>query len=164
VIALVMGVSGSGKTTVGKALAKRLGWRFVEGDDFHPPQNVAKMASGRPLDDADRWPWFDRIVAEMKRLNAAREHAVIACSALKAAYRERLAEGGDMRLVYLKGDAATIAARLAHRSGHFMPPSLLPSQLATLQEPKDAIVVDIREPVGDQVAAIARALKDPLPA
>ena len=159
-----MGVSGSGKTTVGEALAKRLGWRFVEGDDFHPPENVAKMASGHPLNDADRWPWFDRIVAEMRRLTAHGENAVIACSALKAAYRERLAAGGDMRIVYLKGDESTIAARLARRSGHFMPPSLLPSQFAALEEPKDAIVVDIRRPVDEQVATIAHALAGSLPA
>lgn len=158
-----MGVSGSGKTTVGKALAQKLGWRFVEGDDLHPPANVAKMHSGVPLTDADRWPWLDRIVAEMQRIEAAGDNAVIACSALKAAYRDRLARGGDVRLVYLKGDAATIEPRMAHRR-HFMPASLLPSQFATLEEPSDAIVVDIREPIDAQVATIARALGRALPA
>ena len=158
-----MGVSGSGKTTVGKALARKLGWRFIEGDDFHPPANVAKMHSGVPLTDADRWPWLDRIVAEMRRIEAAGENAVIACSALKTAYRDRLAQGGDVRLVDLKGDAATIEPRMAHRR-HFMPPSLLPSQFATLEEPNDAIVVDIREPIEAQVAKIARALGHALPA
>jgi len=149
-----MGVSGSGKTTVGRALAQELGWRF----------NVAKMARGEPLTDDDRWPWFDRIVAEMRRLNATGESAVIACSALKASYRKRLAAGGDVRIVYLKGDAATIEPRLARRSGHFMPASLLPSQFATLEEPADAIVVDIRQPIETQVAAIARALRHELTA
>jgi len=163
VIVLVMGVSGSGKTTVGQALARKLGWRFVEGDDLHPAANVAKMHSGVALTDADRWPWFDRIVAEMRRINAAGESAVIACSALKAAYRDRLALGGDMRVVYLKGDAATIESRIRHRTGHFMPASLLPSQFATLEEPKDAVVADIRQPVEAQVATIARALGHALP-
>jgi len=153
-----MGVSGSGKTTVGRALAQKLGWRFVEGDDLHPPANVAKMHSGIPLNDDDRRPWLDRIVAEMRQVNGAGDNAVIACSALKAAYRDRLAQGGDMRVVYLKGDAATIEPRVAHRR-HFMPASLLPSQFATLEEPKDAIVVDIREPVEAQVETIARALR-----
>ena len=163
-IALVMGVSGSGKTTVGRALAQELGWRFNDADDLHPKANVAKMARGEPLTDDDRWPWIDRSVAEMRRLNATGESAVIACSALKASYRKRLAAGGDVRIVYLKGDAATIEPRLARRSGHFMPASLLPSQFATLEEPADAIVVDIRQPIETQVAAIARALRHELTA
>jgi carbohydrate kinase (thermoresistant glucokinase family) len=164
VIVLLMGVSGCGKTTVGQALARELGWRFLDADDFHPDANVAKMAQGIALTDEDRWPWFDRIVAEMRRVSALGEHAVVACSALKQAYRDRLAAGGDVRVVYLKGDAATIEPRLARRSGHFMPLSLLPSQFATLEEPVDAIVVDIREPVAAQVAAITRALREQAPA
>jgi len=164
VIVLVIGVCGCGKTTIGQALAQELGWRFLDADDFHPEANVAKMASGIPLTDEDRWPWFDRIVAEMQRVSRAGKHAVVACSALKQAYRNRLASGGDVRVVYLKGDAATIEPRLARRAGHFMPASLLPSQLATLEEPSDAIVVDIREPVAAQVAAITRALREQLPA
>jgi len=159
-----MGVSGSGKTTVGEPLAHKLGWRFIDADDLHPPANVAKMKRGVPLEDADRWPWFDRIVAEMRRLTAAGESAVIACSALKQAYRDRLAAGGDVRFVYLKGDVATIEPRLKRRAGHFMPPSLLPSQFATLEEPHDAIVVDIRRPIAQQVTAIARALTNEHPA
>lgn len=161
-IVLVMGVSGCGKTTTGQALAQELGWRFLDADDFHPETNVAKMASGIPLTDEDRWPWFDRIVAEMRRVSASGQHAVVACSALKQIYRDRLAAGGDVRVVYLKGDAATIEPRLARRAGHFMPASLLPSQLATLEEPTDAIVVDIREPVAAQVAAITRELREQL--
>jgi carbohydrate kinase (thermoresistant glucokinase family) len=161
---LLMGVSGSGKSTVGPALAAELNWPFLDADILHPPANVAKMASGIPLTDADRWPWFDRIVAEMRRYAAAGKNVVIACSALKQAYRDRLAGGGSVRVVYLKGDAETIAPRLAGRRGHFMPPSLLASQFATLEEPDNAIVVDVREPVAAQVAAITRALREQLPA
>jgi gluconokinase len=164
VIALIMGVSGSGKTKVGKALARELQWRFIDADDLHPETNVAKMARGMPLTDDDRWPWLDRIVAEMRRTTAAGEHAVVACSALKQAYRDRLATGGDVRVVYLKGDAATIAPWIAHRSGHFMPASLLPSQFAALEEPSNAIVIDIREPLEAKVATITRALRNRLPA
>ena len=163
-IALVMGVSGSGKTKVGKALARELRWRFIDADDLHPEANVAKMARGVPLTDDDRWPWLDRIVAEMRRTTAAGEHAVVACSALKQAYRDRLATGGDVRVVYLKGDAATIAPWIAHRSGHFMPASLLPSQFAALEEPTNAIVIDIREALEAKVATITRALRNHLPA
>jgi gluconokinase len=163
-IVLVIGVCGCGKTTIGQALAQKLGWRFLDADDFHPETNVAKMASGMPLTDDDRWPWFDRIVVEMHRVSRAGEHAVVACSALKQAYRNRLAAGGDVRVVYLKGDAATIEPRLLRRAGHFMPASLLASQFATLEEPTEAIVVDIREPVAAQVAAITRALREQLPA
>jgi carbohydrate kinase (thermoresistant glucokinase family) len=163
-IALIMGVSGCGKTKVGKALARELGWRFVDADDLHPEANVAKMAKGIPLTDDDRWPWLDRIVAEMQRATAAGEHLVVACSALKQAYRDRLAAGGDVRVIYLKGDAATIEPWIARRKGHYMPPSLLPSQFAALEEPKAAIVVDIRQPLESKVDAITRALRDRLPA
>jgi gluconokinase len=164
VIVLVMGVCGSGKTTVGQALARELGWRFLDADDFHPEANVAKMARGVALVDDDRWPWFDRVVAEMRRLSAMGEHAVVACSALKQAYRDRLAGGGDVHVVYLKGDAATVEPRLTQRKGHFMPASLLPSQFAALEEPRAAIVVDIAQPIEAQVADIARALRERLPA
>jgi len=164
VIVLVMGVCGCGKTTVGQALARELGWRFLDADDFHPEANVAKMARGVALIDDDRWPWFDRVVAEMRRLNAMGQHAVVACSALKQAYRDRLAGGGDVHVVYLKGDAAKIEPRLTQRKGHFMPASLLPSQFAALEEPRAAIVVDIAQPIEAQVADIARALRERLPA
>jgi len=163
-IVLLMGVSGSGKSTVGRALAAELDWPFLDADTLHPQANVAKMASGIPLTDADRWPWFDRIVAEMRRYAAAGKNVVVACSALKQAYRDRLAKGGPVRFVYLKGDAETIAPRLAGRMGHFMPPTLLASQFATLEEPDDAIVVDIAQPVAAQVEAITRALREQLPA
>lgn len=157
-IVLLMGVTGSGKTTVGRALAESLGWPFHDGDDFHPAANVAKMAAGIPLTDDDRWPWLDAIAAALAHAGADRGNAVLACSALRQAYRDRLARAGDVRFVFLKGDPATIAARLAVRSHEYMPPSLLPSQFATLEEPTDALVVDIRTDVGAQVAAIRDGL------
>ena len=157
-IIVVMGVSGCGKTTVGRMLGEALGWPFFDADDFHPEANVAKMRSGIPLTDDDRCPWLDRLVAEMGAIDHRGDHAVLGCSALRQAYRERLARAGDVRFVYLKGDRDTIAARLASRSGHYMPPTLLDSQLATLEEPTDAIVVDIRLSAEEQVAAIRFAL------
>jgi gluconokinase len=157
-IVLMMGVSGSGKTTTGEELAKDLGWPFFDGDDFHPEGNVAKMAAGHPLSDEDRWPWLDRIAAEMRAILARGDNAVFACSALKDAYRSRLRSAGDVRVVHLKGDAATIGARLAQRAHRYMPASLLPSQFATLEEPEGALVVDIREPVAAQVGYIRDAL------
>ena len=163
-IVVLMGVCGCGKSTIGPALAAELDWPFLDADIVHPQANVAKMAAGIPLTDEDRWPWFDRIVAEMRRHAAAGKHVVIACSALKQAYRDRLASGRFVRFVYLKGDAKTIGPRLAGRTGHFMPASLLESQFATLEEPANAIVIDIVQPVEAQVAAITRALREELPA
>ncbi len=163
-IVVLMGVCGCGKSTIGRALAAELDWPFLDADTVHPQANVAKMAAGIPLTDEDRWPWFDRIVAEMRRHAAAGKHVVIACSALKQAYRDRLATGGSVRFVYLKGDAKTIGPRLAGRTGHFMPPSLLESQFATLEAPAAAIVIDIVQPIAAQVAAITRALLEELPA
>ena len=163
-IAVLMGVCGCGKSTVGRVLAQELGWTFLDADDMHPQSNVEKMASGVPLTDEDRWPWYDRIVAELRRLTASGRHVVLACSALKQAYRDRLARAGDLRVAYLKGDAASIEPRIASRKGHFMPASLLASQFATLEEPADAIVVDVTQPIAAQVATIARALREELPA
>ena len=163
-IVVLMGVCGCGKTTVGRPLAQELGWTFVDADDLHPRANVEKMASGMALTDEDRWPWYERIVAELQRLTRSGTHVVLACSALKQAYRDRLARAGELRIVYMKGDAATIEPRIGSRRGHFMPASLLASQFATLEEPPDAIVVDVAEPVAAQVAAIARALREELPA
>jgi gluconokinase len=162
-MAIVMGVSGCGKTTVGRLLARELGCEFLDADDFHPEANVAKMAKGVALTDDDRWPWLDAIVAAMHERAARGAGAVIACSALKETYRDRLCRGGsavdEVRIVYLKGDAATIEPRLASRSGHYMPASLLDSQFAALEEPCDAIVVDIRQTTEDQVRQIAAALQ-----
>jgi gluconokinase len=146
-ILVVMGVAGSGKTTIAAVLAERLGWRLLEGDAFHPPDNVAKMAAGTPLTDDDRWPWLRAIAAEIDAIRAAGGAAVVACSALKRAYRDVLiGDRPDVRLVYLRGGRSLIGDRLAARKGHFMPPALLDSQFATLEEPGPAeapIVVSV---------------------
>ena len=148
-IVLVMGVSGAGKSTVGRALADALQADFLEADTFHSPANIAKMKSGVPLEDADRWPWLDAIGQALDHSVRQGRRVVLACSALKQAYRDRLLDGTKRRgqTVFLNGAPDLIAGRLAGRNGHYMPPTLLPSQLATLEAPKDAIVVDIaREP------------------
>jgi carbohydrate kinase (thermoresistant glucokinase family) len=133
---IVMGVSGSGKTTVGEGLASRLGWRYADADQFHPASNIAKMSAGHALTDEDRWPWLRAIAAEIDRVRAAGDHLVVGCSALKRAYRDVLVHGrDDVRLVYLEGTQALIADRLNKRKGHFMPPGLLTSQFKTLEPP-----------------------------
>jgi carbohydrate kinase (thermoresistant glucokinase family) len=144
-IIVVMGVSGVGKTTIGKSLAERLGAEFLEGDDFHPAANVAKMRRGEPLDDDDRRPWLEMLAAELARRAAAGVSTVLTCSALRRSYRDLLRSGAGIRFVYLAGDPAFIRQRLASRKGHYMPPSLLDSQLATLEEPgaDEAIRVDV---------------------
>ena len=157
-IVVVMGVSGSGKSTVGAALADVLGWPFVEADDLHPAANVEKMASGVPLTDEDRWPWLDRIVDELRATAKRSPDVVIACSSLKPAYRDRLARAGDVRFVYLRGDRQTIAGRLAARHHRYMPATLLDSQFAALDPPANAIDVDIRGDVTTQVRQIIEGL------
>jgi gluconokinase len=133
---IVMGVSGSGKSTIGEALARRIAWSFEDGDKFHPASNVAKMSAGHPLTDDDRWPWLLAIADEIDRVCLAGEHAVIACSALKRAYRDVLVHGrSDVRIVFLDGSERLIADRLVERKGHFMPPGLLASQFRTLEPP-----------------------------
>jgi gluconokinase len=135
-VVVVMGVSGCGKTTIAEMLAKRRGWSVIEGDSFHPRANVEKMAAGTPLTDEDRWPWLHAIAAEIDARRARGESSVVASSALKRAYRDILiGDRPDVVLVYLKGSQELIAARLKARKGHFMPPSLLDSQFATLEEP-----------------------------
>ncbi|MBI1290625.1 gluconokinase [bacterium] len=142
-IVVVMGVAGCGKSTVGRMLADRLGLPFHDADAFHPSANIAKMASGVPLTDADRWPWLDAMAAEMPRWERL-GGAVLACSALREVYRERLRTGSPQcRFVYLRGDRSLLEQRLAERPGHFMKPGMLDSQLATLEEPADAIVADV---------------------
>jgi arylformamidase len=155
-----MGPAGSGKTTVGRAVATRLGWSFVEGDDFHSKAAVRKMASGVPLDDADRAPWLKRLNALLKTRTAGGESLVLACSALKERYRETLAAGLGERLaiVYLKVSRRALARRLASRRGHFFGASLLDSQLATLEEPKGAITVKADHPLDKNVRDIVRRL------
>jgi gluconokinase len=133
---VVMGVSGSGKSTVAAALAARLGWQFAEGDAFHPAANVEKMSNGIALADADRWPWLDAIAAWIDSRRAAGQPCVVACSALKGAYRERLRQGhGDVKFVYLSAPYDVVAQRLGKRQGHYMPLALLQSQYDTLEEP-----------------------------
>jgi gluconokinase len=150
-IIVAMGVSGSGKTTLGRALARELGAEFLEGDRFHPEANVAKMSRGEPLEDADRWPWLDRLAEELARIRRAGGTAVLACSALKRAYRDRLRRGApELRLLFLKGDKALIRERHRARAQHFMPPGLLDSQFASLEEPgpdEAPIVIDVTPPV-----------------
>ncbi len=146
-ILVVMGVAGSGKTTIARMLADRLGWRFQEGDALHPPANVAKMSAGTPLTDGDRWPWLRAIAAVIDGWREEGASGIVTCSALKRAYREILVGGHpDVRIVHLAGDKALIAGRMAARKGHFMPTALLDSQFATLEPPgaeENPIVVDI---------------------
>lgn len=155
---VVMGVSGVGKTAVAQAIAARLGWAFQEGDSLHPETNIRKMSAGQPLTDADRGPWLDAVAAWIDRQRATHVCGVITCSALKRVYRDSLVAGRpDVRIVYLKAREPVIAGRLAARTGHFMPPSLLRSQLETLEEPtpdEDPIVIDASLPVGGIVDAV----------
>jgi len=160
-IVVLMGVCGCGKTTVGRALAARLDWPFYDADDFHPPANVAKMAAGHALTDEDRWPWLATVAQTMQGIEREGGNAVLACSALRQSYRDRLAEAGDVRFVHLRGDYDLIAARLAARSHRYMPATLLASQFAALEPPHDALTIDIREPVQAQVDAIRATLVDP---
>lgn len=150
-IVVAMGVSGSGKTTLGRALARELDADFLEGDRFHPESNVAKMSRGEPLSDADRWPWLDRLAEELARVRKAGRNAVLACSALKRAYRDRLRRGApELRVLFLRGDKALIGERLRARTQHFMPPGLLDSQFASLEEPgpdESPIVIDVTPPL-----------------
>lgn len=158
-VIVVMGVSGSGKTTVGKLLAERLGWQFRDGDDFHPPANVAKMRSGTPLTDEDRRPWLLAIQTFMRQFRADGQSAVVACSALKESYRDLLLRTEPwVRFVHLHGSRDLIAQRMQARAGHFMPPALLDSQLATLEPPMDCLSVDISAEPAELVAGIQEQL------
>ncbi len=153
---VVMGVSGCGKTTVGKLLAERLGCRFLDADEFHPPANVAKMSAGTPLTDEDRWPWLEGL--NLKLLEDPR--AVLACSALKESYRSVLAKGlADCRFAHLRGGIELIRARLADGRHRYMPASLLESQFAALEQPQGAIEIDIAQPPGRCVEEILTALR-----
>jgi gluconokinase len=159
---IVMGVSGSGKTTVASGLAKRLHWTFEDGDKFHPKSNVEKMSAGHPLTDEDRWPWLNAIADEIERVCKARGHVVVACSALKRTYRDvLLRDRDDVRIVFLNGTQKLIAGRLALRKDHFMPPGLLDSQFRTLETPgpdENAIDVSIDASVDTIVDDIIRNL------
>lgn len=134
-IVIIFGVSGADKTTVGKLLARELAWRFIEADDFHPATNINKMRSGHPLTDEDRWPWLERLRQQIERSLAAGENAVLACSALKRAYRDRLRVSHEVKFVFLRGDYALVEKQLRNRHRHFMNPALLRSQFADLEEP-----------------------------
>jgi gluconokinase len=159
-IVLVMGVSGSGKTTIGEALALELGWKYLDADDYHPKTNIEKMAAGVPLQDSDRWPWLEKINEELLKFQERGKSVVVGCSALKEAYRERLAQGlRDFKVVYLRGEFPLIQSRIAARKHRFMPPTLLQSQFETLEPPRDAIEVDISGELPDSVAAILKRLK-----
>jgi len=142
-IVIVMGVVGSGKTTIGSLLAAELGWQFADADEFHPQSNVEKIRHGIPLSDADRQPWLERLCTEILRWIAADRNAVLACSALKRSYRQELAVGPQVRFVYLKGSASLIADRLRSRHGHFADDKILASQFLDLEEPKEALTVEI---------------------
>jgi gluconokinase len=159
---IVMGVSGSGKSTIGALLAEALGWPFADADGFHPAANVAKMAAGTPLTDEDRWPWLDAIAAHIGASRTAGQPVVVACSALRRAYRERLRAGHiDLIFLHLAGAPAVIAERQAARQGHFMPPSLMASQFATLEDPAaeaDAVMVSVSASPHEVVAAAIHQL------
>jgi gluconokinase len=159
---VVMGVSGSGKSTIADKLAERLDWTYEDGDRFHPASNVAKMSAGQPLTDEDRWPWLRAIADEIDRVCGAGEQAVIACSALKRVYRDILVhERNDVRIVYLNGTQQLIADRLSQRKGHFMPPGLLASQFKTLEPPErneNPVIVSIDASVDTIVDDIIRQL------
>jgi gluconokinase len=158
---VVMGVSGCGKSLIGSMLARHLGGVFEDADDFHPPGNKAKMSEGLPLTDADRWPWYQILRGRIMEHRSGTRVYVLACSALKAAYREKLRDTdgpGELRFVYLKGARDLIGARIGARKNHFMPPALLDSQIATLEEPADAMVADVSGTPGEIVDSIIRRL------
>ena len=158
-VIILMGVTGSGKSTVGEALTQALGWPFYDGDDFHPPANVAKMASGMPLDDEDRWPWLQLLADGIGTWLGRGENAVLACSALKQAYRDILLGGRQqVHIVHLKGSKELIGGRLAQRQHRYMPASLLDSQFATLEAPREAVEVDIAPSPAAIAAEIRRRL------
>ncbi len=161
-IVIIFGVSGAGKTTIGKLLAEELDWQFCEADDFHPRANIEKMQRGIPLTDDDRWPWLESLRELIKRCLAAGEDAVLACSALKQTYRDYLRVSPDVRFVFLRGDYALIAEQLQHRRGHFMSPALLRSQFADLEEPQpseDVLTIELRGTPRELVEEIKAKLR-----
>ena len=153
---VVMGVAGAGKTTVGTLLASTLSWPFYDADDLHPPANVAKMAAGVPLDDSDRGPWLEQLCTLIEAGSSQGKNGVLACSALREFYRDRLRSAGTIVFVYLKADPALILERLQSRRGHYMPPELLESQFRALEEPQRAIDIPAGLPP-DQIVSSIRA-------
>jgi len=157
---IVMGVSGCGKSSVGKRLAEHLGWDFYDADDFHPPENVAKMANGIPLDDSDRTPWLAALNELISSSLKAGQPGVLACSALKERYRQRLMNGNEgVQIVYLKGSYDLIWSRMEKRTDHYMKPHMLKSQFETLEEPANALTIDISMSVDDIVQEILKHME-----
>jgi len=158
-VIVLMGVAGSGKSTIGRQLADALGWGLADADDFHPPANIARMSAGQPLDDADRAPWLAAIRAHIAAQLAAGRDAVVTCSALKQRYRTQIVvDPARVRLVYLTGARELLLARLRQRPGHFMKPDMLDSQLAALEPPTDALTLDVAAAPAELVARIRAAL------
>ncbi len=161
-IVIIFGVSGAGKTTVGELLARELGWHFLEADDFHPEVNIEKMRSGHPLTDEDRAPWLERLRDQIKRSLTAGERTVLACSALKRKYRQRLRVDDEVKLVFLRGSYALISEQLGHRRGHFFDPALLQSQFDDLEEPKpdeSALTIELGRTPHELVKEIKEELR-----
>jgi gluconokinase len=158
-VILVMGTTGAGKTTVGKLLASKLHWTFLDADDFHPAANIEKMKHGIPLTDADRAPWLKNMREELLRLKAAGKNAVLACSALKQSYRDTLSAGLDFRIVYLRGTYEQMRQHILARHGHFAGESILAGQFADLEEPKDAVTLDVSHTPEDLVAELVSGLR-----
>jgi gluconokinase len=158
VIILIMGVAGAGKTTIGQELAHALGWRMVDADSLHPPQNVAKMHAGIPLTDADRKPWLDEVARQIRVSVNDGQNCVFACSALKESYRRMLTVSPEVRIVYLAITPELARERVAHRPGHFLPASLIDSQFADLEPPTDAITVDASTETNRAIQQILAAL------
>ncbi|HWR87086.1 MAG TPA: gluconokinase [Acidiferrobacterales bacterium] len=159
-IVVLMGVSGCGKTTIGQILSEKLGWPLFDADEFHCAASIDKMRNGIPLEDADRWPWLDRMNAMLREREARGESVLLACSALKQAYRDRLSKGtAEIRWIYLKGQFELIRERLEARKGHYMKAGLLESQFAALEEPENALSVDIDESPNSIADSILRRLQ-----
>jgi gluconokinase len=157
-VVIVMGVTGAGKTTVGRLLAEQSGWEFADADDFHPPANVEKMRNGIPLDDDDRKPWLERLRKSITDWIAEGRNVVLACSALKRSYRQELDVGPQVHFVYLKGSAEQIAERLRSRQGHFAGEQILAGQFADLEEPENALTIEIASTPEQIVAQIRKKL------
>jgi carbohydrate kinase (thermoresistant glucokinase family) len=156
---IVMGISGTGKSTLGRALAKKLSWGFIEGDDYHPQVNIEKMRNGTPLTDDDRWPWLDAMHQAIAEKQQHNQPVVVTCSALKKSYRERLVQSlSDIEFIYLCGDPEMILERMTRRKNHFMPAGLLDSQIAAMEPPGDAIFIPIDLTTEAQVDAAVKQL------
>jgi gluconokinase len=158
VIVIIMGTTGAGKTTVGTMLATQLNWQFADADTFHPPANIEKMSHGIPLTDADRAPWLEAMRKAILEWIAAGKNVVLACSALKRAYRDELRPSPEVKIIYLKGDYALFAERIRHRHGHFAGEQILAGQFADLEEPTDAITIDAAHSTEEIVAEIRERL------